>query len=78
MGPAFVETLPVAAFHGVGPVTARKMQALGLHTGADLRSTSLDFLSQRISAGQGRFTTAIARAEDARPAAPTARPVDRR
>src|SRR5215212_3164713 len=26
MGPAFVETLPVRKFHGVGPATAKKMQ----------------------------------------------------
>src|SRR3954447_7174156 len=33
-GRAFVEALPVARFHGIGPVTARKMQALGIATGA--------------------------------------------
>ena len=37
MGPAFVEVLPIAKFHGVGPVTAEKMNRLGIHTGADLR-----------------------------------------
>src|SRR6516162_3766625 len=30
MGPAFVETLPVRKFHGVGPATARKMSGLGV------------------------------------------------
>ena len=35
-GPAFVATLPVKRFHGVGPVTAAKMERLGIHTGADL------------------------------------------
>jgi DNA polymerase-4 len=39
-GPAFVASLPVARFHGVGPVTARKMERLGILTGADLRSWS--------------------------------------
>ena len=33
MGPAFIEELPVGKFHGVGPVTADKMKALGIHTG---------------------------------------------
>src|SRR5271154_3920598 len=33
---AFVETLPVAKFHGVGPKTTT-MRALGIETGADLR-----------------------------------------
>ncbi|MGI8611520.1 MAG: DNA polymerase IV, partial [Sphingomicrobium sp.] len=39
-GPEFVSTLPVARFHGVGPVTARKMERLGILTGADLQSWS--------------------------------------
>jgi hypothetical protein len=33
MGPAFVETLPVAKFHGVGPATTAKMHRLGIETG---------------------------------------------
>ena len=33
---AFVATLPVAKFHGVGPKTTVKMCALGIETGADL------------------------------------------
>ena len=40
-GPAFVATLPVKRFHGVGPKTAAKMERLGIHTGADLRAWSL-------------------------------------
>jgi DNA polymerase-4 len=40
-GPEFVASLPVARFHGVGPVTARKMERLGIVTGADLREWSL-------------------------------------
>ncbi len=44
-GPAFVERLPVKRFHGVGPVTAAKMAGLGIETGADLRSRSLQFLA---------------------------------
>ena len=40
-GPAFVASLPVARFHGVGPVTARKMERLGIATGADLQAWSL-------------------------------------
>ncbi|HEU5285920.1 MAG TPA: DNA polymerase IV, partial [Sphingomicrobium sp.] len=40
-GPDFVATMPVARFHGVGPVTARKMGRLGIRTGADLRTWSL-------------------------------------
>jgi len=40
-GAEFVASLPVARFHGVGPVTARKMERLGILTGADLRDWSL-------------------------------------
>src|SRR5437899_5175668 len=46
MGPAFVETLPVRKFHGVGPATARKMSALGIESGFDLKRQTLDFLQQ--------------------------------
>jgi DNA polymerase-4 len=45
-GPKFMEALPVKKFHGVGPATAEKMHRLGIETGADLRSKSLDFLVQ--------------------------------
>src|SRR5512134_3605977 len=37
-GPAFVASLPVKRFHGVGPKTAGKMTRLGIETGADLRA----------------------------------------
>jgi DNA polymerase-4 len=40
-GAEFVASLPVARFHGVGPVTARKMESLGIETGADLAAWSL-------------------------------------
>lgn len=43
-GPEFVASLPVARFHGVGPVTARKMERLGIHSGADLQDWSLPAL----------------------------------
>ncbi len=44
MGPAFVENLPVGRFHGIGPATSAKMNSLGLYTGLDLRSQSLEFM----------------------------------
>jgi DNA polymerase IV len=43
-GPEFVASLPVARFHGIGPVTAQKMERLGIVTGADLRDWSLPAL----------------------------------
>jgi DNA polymerase-4 len=44
MGLAFVEALPVGKFHGIGPATSAKMNALGLHTGLYMRSQSLEFM----------------------------------
>ncbi|MBA3326114.1 MAG: DNA polymerase IV, partial [Rhodobacteraceae bacterium] len=56
-GPDFVASLPVARFHGVGPVTARKMESLGISTGADLRKWSLPELESRFgSSGRGYWS----------------------
>jgi DNA polymerase-4 len=44
MGPAFVESLPVGKFHGIGPATSAKMNSLGLHTGLDMRNQTLEFM----------------------------------
>lgn len=69
MGAAWVETLPVARFHGVGPVTAEKMRRLGIETGADLRSKPLAFLQQHFGSS-AEWYFAIARGEDYRPVNP--------
>jgi len=66
MGAAWVETLPVKRFHGVGPVTARKMQGLGIETGADLRAKSIEFLRAHFGSSADWYY-AIARGEDDRP-----------
>ena len=62
---AFVATLPVAKFHGVGPKTTM-MRALGIETGADLRRQTLDFL-QRNFGKAGSWYYEIARGQDDRP-----------
>ncbi|KQT48596.1 DNA polymerase IV [Devosia sp. Leaf420] len=64
-GQAFVRTLPVAKFHGVGPATATKMQALGIKTGADLEAQSLEFLQRHFRSG-GEYYYWIARGIDHR------------
>lgn len=69
MGPAFVEALPVGKFHGVGPVTAEKMNKLGIFTGADLKTQSLEFLVKQFGKA-GPWYYAIARGEDDRPVEP--------
>jgi len=65
-GEAFVEALPVAKFHGVGPATAAKMHALGIQTGADLKTWSLQDLQTRFGKF-GPWYFAISRGQDARP-----------
>ena len=65
-GLAFVEGLAVGQFHGVGPVTAARMNQLGIFTGADLRTQTAAFLQQHFGKA-GRYYHAIARAEDSRP-----------
>jgi DNA polymerase IV len=62
---AFVASLPVAKFHGVGPKTAAKMRALGIETGADLRGQTLDFLQDRFGKS-GSWYYNIARGWDER------------
>jgi DNA polymerase-4 len=69
MGAAFVEALPIAKFHGVGPVTAAKMHQLGILTGADLRRQSLPFLQQHFGKSAAWYF-AIARGQDDRPVVP--------
>ncbi|WP_375288426.1 DNA polymerase IV [Sphingomonas sp.] len=69
MGAAWVETLPVARFHGIGPVTAAKMKRLGIETGADLRAASLAFLQQHFGSSADWYFQ-IARGEDDRPVNP--------
>ncbi|MBV8440125.1 MAG: DNA polymerase IV [Hyphomicrobiales bacterium] len=68
-GEAFVASLPVAKFHGVGPVTAAKMHALGIETGADLRSQTLDFLRNHFGKS-GTWYHELAQGQDDRPVQP--------
>jgi DNA polymerase IV len=63
---AFVAILPVAKFHGIGPKTTARMNALGIETGADLRLQTLDFL-QRNFGKAGSWYYEIARGQDDRP-----------
>src|SRR5260370_40692225 len=66
MGPALVEELRVVKFHGVGPATAAKMNALGIHTGRDLRRQSRAFLSEHFGKA-GSYHYGLARGQDDRP-----------
>ncbi|UPJ58964.1 DNA polymerase IV [Bradyrhizobium sp. 192] len=66
MGPAFVETLPVGKFHGIGPATAAKMNALGLFTGLDIRNQTLAFMNANFGKS-GAYYYWISRGVDERP-----------
>ena len=66
IGPGFIQGLPVARFHGIGPVTAARMEGLGLRTGSDLRDQSLEFLQQHFGKA-GTYYFALARGIDDRP-----------
>lgn len=68
-GPDFVASLPVGRFHGVGPVTARKMEELGILTGADLRAWSLAELESRFGSS-GKWYWSICRGIDEREVRP--------
>ncbi len=41
----FIDQLPIEAFWGVGKVTAKKMHELGIHKGAQLRTSSPEYLT---------------------------------
>ena len=66
MGPDFVAALPVAKFHGVGPVTAAKMNRLSIHTGLNLRRQTREFLTAQFGKA-GNHLYHLAWAEDDRP-----------
>jgi DNA polymerase-4 len=68
-GLEFVATLPVARFHGVGPVTARKMERLGIFTGADLQAWSLPQLEAHFGSS-GSWYWRICRGIDEREVRP--------
>jgi DNA polymerase-4 len=66
---AFIDTLPIRRFHGVGKVTERRMQARGILIGADLRQRSLEEL-QRHFGKSGEYFFHIAHGIDNRPVVP--------
>ncbi|WP_072144792.1 DNA polymerase IV [Hymenobacter sp. AT01-02] len=65
-GLEFVAGLAVGQFHGIGHVTAAKMNQLGIFTGLDLRHQTEAFLRQHFGKAGGYYY-AIARAQDHRP-----------
>lgn len=68
-GEAFVATLQVGRFHGIGPRTAEKLNALGIFTGADLKQYSHEWLEEHFGKA-GRWYHGIARGIDERAVKP--------
>jgi DNA polymerase-4 len=68
-GAAFVASLPVRRFHGVGPVTAAKMERLGIATGAELAAQPIEFLRANFGS-YADYLFGAARGIDHRPVNP--------
>lgn len=66
---AFIETLPIKDFYGVGPATTAKMKALGIETGADLKKWQKEKLVATFGKA-GHYYYQVVRAEDNRPVNP--------
>ena len=66
---AFIDRLPIEAFWGVGPATAKKMHAMGIHTAPQLRSQSLAFLTEHFGKA-GLIYYNFSRGIDNRPVTP--------
>ena len=67
---AFLESLPIEKFHGIGRVTTKKMHSLGIYCGADLKQVSLEKLHHHFGK-VGRYYHAIVRGDDKRSVNPT-------
>ena len=65
-GPEFAEQLPIGQFHGIGKVTAAKMQSLGIATGKDLQQLALTVLQQHFGKAAAHYYN-ICRGIDHRP-----------
>lgn len=65
----FLAGLAIERFHGVGPVTARRMRARGIATGADLQARSEQELAAAFGR-LGRFYWRMAQGQDDRPVEP--------
>ena len=63
---AFIEQLEIRKFYGIGKVTEKKMQRLGIYTGKDLKKLSLIQLQTQFGSS-GEYYFNIARGVDNRP-----------
>ena len=64
-----IDELPVKKFHGIGKVTAEKMNKLGIFTGKDLKKQSIDWMISRFGKS-GKYYHNISHTIDERPVNP--------
>jgi DNA polymerase-4 len=62
---AFLESLPIGKFHGIGSATEKKMKSLGIYTGKDLKEWDEIELVERFGK-TGRYYYRIVRGKDNR------------
>jgi len=62
---AFISTLPIERFHGIGKATARRLHAMGVTNGADLRRMSAEVLINEFGK-RGQFYHDISHGRDER------------
>ena len=60
----FLASLPIEKFFGVGKVTAKKMHALGISTGSDLKNLSIETLKQEFGKSGEHFFRIIRNQHD--------------
>lgn len=56
---SFLEVLEIRKFYGVGKVTAQKMYQLGIFTGKDLKTKSLEFLNENFGKGGSHYYNVV-------------------
>lgn len=66
---AFISSLPIERFHGIGKATARRLHAMNICTGADLREVPATLLVNEFGK-RGQFYHDIAHGRDERPVKP--------
>ncbi|MBO1530913.1 DNA polymerase IV [Psychrobacter sp. F1192] len=63
---AFISTLPIERFHGIGKATAKRLHAMGIRNGADLKGVTSAVLVNEFGK-RGQFYHDIAHGRDERP-----------
>jgi DNA polymerase IV len=66
----FLHPLPVRALWGVGPVTGRRLEALGVRCVGDIAVLPAGSLERYLGSALGAHLTALSRGEDPRPVVP--------